>query len=283
MNNTKQILAIALVLSTAFATAQNNAYVAAESGLSLRDQPDVHGKLLSKLPYGEAIGVLENTDEKLVILDGGEKISGNWVKVETRQHIGYVFNGYLSPTKISKTINFEFEQLQVELKNLATKNYKRQHNLKQNDSLTIEVDLEASPEGKQLTLVNNDYKQVSIFQRYENSIAYTSPNQPCETKVWTAFNTEWTPIEQRNSRNFKLLTFSGEDWAQFASTALEALKPEIIEQCGEAWLHELQRVDNLKDNPIQMTTKRIFLKFIITDSDDTITEKIIEFKLPTNC
>ena len=58
MKNLKKILAIALVCNVAIVTAQQNAYVAAESGLSLRDQPDVSGKMLTKLAYGEAIGVL---------------------------------------------------------------------------------------------------------------------------------------------------------------------------------------------------------------------------------
>ena len=62
MNYLKKILAIALVCNVAILTAQQEAYVAAESGLSLRDQPDVTGKMLTKLSYGEAIGILEETD-----------------------------------------------------------------------------------------------------------------------------------------------------------------------------------------------------------------------------
>ncbi|MGJ8548255.1 SH3 domain-containing protein [Winogradskyella wichelsiae] len=283
MKITKQILAIVMLLSVAFVTAQQNAYVAAESGLSLRDQPDVDGKLLSKLSYGEAIGILEKTEHKLVILDGGKKVSGEWVKVETRNHIGYVFNGYLSPTKISKTIRFDFNALNVELKNLATKDYKRNYNLKQLDSAKISVDLGASPEGKKIVLVDNDYKHVSIFQRYENSIAFMDTNTPCDVKDWTQFDLEWKPLKQLTSNTFQTLTYTENDWKKFVTSAIEELKTDIIDQCGEAWLTKITNTDNLKTNPVGLATNRMFLKFIITDSENNITEKVIEFEIPKGC
>ena len=116
MNYLKMILAIALVFNMAIATAQEEVYVAAESGLSLRDQPDVTGKMLSKLAYGEAIGVLEETDKNLVVLDGGEKISGRWVKVATKNHIGYVFNGYLSKNKYEKGIELHHTGIEIRIR-----------------------------------------------------------------------------------------------------------------------------------------------------------------------
>jgi len=193
MNYLKKILAIALVLNATLVTAQQDAYVAAESGLSLRDQPDVSGKMLTKLAYGEAIGVLEETDKNLVILDGGKKISGKWVKVETRNHIGYVFNGYLSSNKIARTIRLKLDKLNVEIKNLATSDYKRSHHLKDVDSTTINVDVNDTPEGKNIVLIENDYKQVSMFQRYENSFSYISSDPKCDSNEWKQFNTEWKP------------------------------------------------------------------------------------------
>ena len=49
MKNLKMILAIGFVFNIIVVTAQQSAYVSAESGLSLRDQPDVSGKMLTKL------------------------------------------------------------------------------------------------------------------------------------------------------------------------------------------------------------------------------------------
>ncbi|SDG83463.1 SH3 domain-containing protein [Winogradskyella thalassocola] len=283
MRNLKQILAIGMLFTVALVTAQQNAYVAAESGLSLRDQPDVSGKMLSKLAYGEAIGVLEKTDKKLVVLDGGKKVSGEWVKVETRNHIGYVFNGYLSSTKISKTIRLDLDQLNVEIKNLATSDSKRLHNLKQTDSTTIHVDLGASPEKKQIVLVDNDYKHVSIFQRYENSISFMSVDKKCDANDWKHFDSEWKPLKQTRSNTFETLAYSENDWKQFIDTSVEDLKTEVIDQCGADWLDYFKTIKNVKDYPIGVATNRVFLKIILTDFEDNITEKIIEFDMPKGC
>ncbi len=283
MKITNHILAIGLVFNLALLTAQQEAYVAAESGLSLRDQPDISAKMLSKLSYGEAIGILEETDIKLVVLDGGEKVSGEWVKVETRNHIGYVFNGYLSPNKIARTIRLNLDNLNVEIKNLATSDFKRTHSLKQSDSAKISVDLNDSPEGKKIVFVDNDYKHVSIFQRYENSISFISEDAQCESKDWKHFDSEWKPLKQLKSNTFETLTYTEKDWQTFIKTAVEDLKIEVIDQCGEEWLEYIKTIKKINNYPIGVSTNRVFLKIIMTDFEDNITEKIIEFEIPTGC
>ena len=280
MNYLKKILAIALLFNVTLITAQQEAYVAAESGLSLRDQPDVSGKMLTKLSYGEAIGVLEETDIKLVIVDAGKKVSGEWVKVETRNHIGYVFNGYLSPNKIARTIRLKLNNLNVEIKNLATSDYKRLHNLKEVDSTKINVDISDKPEGKNIVLVDNDYKQVSLFQRYENSFSFMSPDSNCSSSKWKQFNTEWKPLKQLKSNTFETLTYTEKDWINFIETATKDLKDDVVDTCGKDWLDYVKTIKNIKDYPISISTERVFIKFILTDFEDNITEKIIEFEMP---
>jgi hypothetical protein len=280
MNYLKKILAIALVFNAVIATAQQNAYVAAESGLSLRDQPDVSGKMLTKLAYGEVIGVLEETDKNLVVLDGGEKISGKWVKVETRNHIGYVFNGYLSPNKIARTIRVTLNNLNVEIKNLATSDYKRLHRLKEDESITINVDESDSPEGKEIVLIDNDYKQVSMFQRYENSFSFMSSDANCNTNEWKQYDTEWKPLKQLKSNTFETLAYTEKDWITFIETATRDLKDDVVDKCGEDWLAYVKTIDNIKDFPVSVSTNRVFIKFILTDFEDKVTEKIIEFEIP---
>jgi len=281
MNYLKKILAIALIFNAAIAAAQQQeAYVVAESGLSLRDQPDVSAKMLTKLSYGEAIGVLEETDIKLVIIDAGEKVSGEWVKVETRNHIGYVFNGYLSPNKIAKTIRLKLDKLNVEIKNLATSDYKRKHDLKSEDTAIINVDESDSLEAKTIVLIDNDYKQVSLFQRYENSFSFMSENTQCNSKEWKQFDTEWKPLKQLKSNTFETLTYSEKDWIGFIETATTELKDDVIDKCGEDWLAYIKTIKNLNDFPVGVTTNRVFIKFILTDFEDNVTEKIIEFEIP---
>jgi hypothetical protein len=264
----------------ATAQEQKEAYVAAESGLSLRDQPDVSAKMLTKLAYGDIIGIIEKTDEKLVILDGGKKISGEWVKVETRNHIGYVFNGYLSPYKIARTINLKLDKLNVEIKDLATSDYKRFHDLKEEDTASINVDARDSPEGKKIVLVENDYKHVSLFQRYENNFSFMSADAKCNSNEWTQFDTEWKPLKQLSSNRFKTLSFSEKDWIKFIETATKNLKEDVIDKCGEDWMDYVKTIKNLNDIPVSVSTNRVFIKFILTDQDNNITEKIIEFEMP---
>jgi hypothetical protein len=282
-NNLKQILAIALVCNALVLTAQQNAYVAAESGLSLRDQPDVSAKMLTTLSYGEAIGVLEQTDIKLVIIDAGEKVSGEWVKVETRNHIGYVFNGYLSPNKIAKTIRLNLNDLKVEIKNLGTSDYKRNHDLKGKDSATINVDNNDSPEGKSIILIDNAYKHVSLFQSYENSFSFMSADANCNSNEWKQYDTEWKPLKQLTSNTFEVSSYSESDWKHFIVATTKGLKDDVIDRCGEDWLTYVTKVKNTKDIPVSASINRVFIKFILTDFEDNITEKIIKFEIPKGC
>jgi hypothetical protein len=281
MKNLKMILALGLVFNLAVIAAQNEeAYVAAESGLSLRDQPDISAKMLTKLAYGEAIGILEETDKNLVVLDAGEKISGKWVKVETRNHIGYVFDGYLSPNKIARTIRLDFDHLKAELKNVATSDYKRSQSLKFDEKATINVDESDSPEAKTIVLVDNDYKQVSLFQRYENSFSFMSADSKCNTNEWTQFDTEWKPLKQLNTNSYETLSYSEKDWITFIESATKDLKEDVVDKCGEDWYNYVKTINNIKDFPVSVSTNRVFIKFILTDFEDNITEKIIEFEMP---
>lgn len=280
MNYLKKILAIALICNVALVTAQQEAYVAAESGLSLRDQPDINAKMLTKLAYGDVIGILEETDKNLVVLDGGEKISGKWVKVETNNHIGYVFNGYLSPNKIARTIRVTLNNLNVEIKNLATSDYKRSHRLKEDESITINVDKSDSPEGKTIVLIDNDYKHVSLFQRYENSFSFMSTDATCNSNEWKQFDTQWKPLKQLKSNVFETLTYTENDWKNFIETSTKNLKDDVIDKCGEDWLVYMTSIKTIKDVPVSVSTNRVFIKFIMTDSENNITEKVIEFEMP---
>ena len=274
------ILAIGFVFNILVVTAQQSAYVSAESGLSLRDQPDVSGKMLTKLAYGEAIGVLEKTNKQLVVLDAGEKVSGEWVKVETRNHIGYVFDGYLSSEKIAKTIRLKLKDLNVEIKNLATSDYKRSHDLNNSETTTINVDADATPEGKNIVLVDSDYKHVSLFQRYKNSFSFMSADSKCNTNEWTQFDTEWKPLKQLNSNTYETLTYTEKDWITFIETATKDLKDDVVDKCGEDWLNYVKTINNVKDFPVSVSTNRVFIKMILTDFEDNVTEKIIEFEMP---
>lgn len=70
-------------------------YNMATSGLNLRSQPKSQSRVVTKIPYGTKMKVEERTGIK------GQSgwIEDEWIKVEFRGRMGYVFAGYLSEMK----------------------------------------------------------------------------------------------------------------------------------------------------------------------------------------
>ena len=107
MKTTKHFITAILLLLVAFSYGQDYAYVNADSGLTVREQPDIRASKLGKLMYNEAVEVVEKTDVKLVVVDEGNKVSGEWVKIKMNGYQdlkGYVFNGFLSENKMQKLL-----------------------------------------------------------------------------------------------------------------------------------------------------------------------------------
>jgi len=277
------ILAIALVFNVAVMTAQEYAYVSADSGLTLRERPDVNSGKLGKLAYGDAIEITEKTDKALVIIDEGEKVAGKWVKVKTPSKSGYVFNGYLSKEKIAESIEVYHSGLTVELKNLKNNDITKVHSFFTKDTISVGVEVGDTPEGKILVVKNDDYKRVSIFQRYENSVTIMNEGPHCDLTEWEHFYSDWKPIQQINATKFKTLSYSQADLKNFNDVSIEELKAEVIKNCGEDWAKYIDEVKTVNDYPAGVSTSRIFLKIIMTDFDDKVTEKIIEFEIPMGC
>ncbi|HVF97682.1 MAG TPA: SH3 domain-containing protein [Flavisolibacter sp.] len=79
---------------SSFCFAQTKGYVAAKSGLSLRDKPDSKAAVLGKIPYGSAI---TTTSVDPAISISTEGLNGMWVKTTHEGKTGYVINAYLLP------------------------------------------------------------------------------------------------------------------------------------------------------------------------------------------
>lgn len=87
---------------TLFSSAQyiniKDEYVAAKSGLSIREKPEAGSAILDKIPYGTKIKVTHNYDEmKSVVTEGME---GYWVKTTYKGKTGYVVSSYLLPMPV---------------------------------------------------------------------------------------------------------------------------------------------------------------------------------------
>ena len=69
-------------------------YVAAKSGLSLREKKDVNSKVLAQIPYGTKISI-NYPDEIVNITSDG--IIGAWAKTSFNGKSGYIVNTFLIP------------------------------------------------------------------------------------------------------------------------------------------------------------------------------------------
>ncbi|MEM9986371.1 MAG: SH3 domain-containing protein [Bacteroidota bacterium] len=135
----KKILILLLVsLFVPALSAQHIFKVTAESGLILRAGPGTNSAKLRKLPFGQAVDVLERTGIKTQIQDEGNTISGEWVKVSITGYPkpvasvreGYVFDGFLvSQSALIRELEEELGKFEV-FKDLAVRHDRRQYHLR---------------------------------------------------------------------------------------------------------------------------------------------------------
>jgi len=82
------------MVTTSFAqNALTVGYVAAKSGLSMREKPDAKATVLIKIPYGTKLTV--NYEE--IINISTEGMEGAWAKTTYNGKTGYIVNSYLLP------------------------------------------------------------------------------------------------------------------------------------------------------------------------------------------
>ncbi|WP_157604628.1 SH3 domain-containing protein [Solitalea canadensis] len=106
---------IAFLFNATLLLAQSTLYNWQKNGLRLRDQPSASGRIITKIPYGARLEVLEVIKDKPFSAklfstkrvceqeEGVEiknhELNGNWIKVKYNDSIAYVANVYLSPLK----------------------------------------------------------------------------------------------------------------------------------------------------------------------------------------
>lgn len=283
MKTTKHFITAILFLLVAYSYGQDYAYVNADSGLTIREQPDVNASKIGKLLYNESVEIIENTNLKLVVIDQGKKVSGEWAKVKLNEYndnVGYVFNGYLSSKKEAKIINIKFPEVDILIKNLAIYNDDDLLSFVEKDTLSIGVHKEYTPGVKTITLKNNKYKSVKILQRFENSITIINKDNSCNLTEWQHLYSDWKPIKKINSSKFETLTYTEAEWKKFIPITTEDLKKAASEHCNADWAKHIENVKNINDYPVKVLTSRVFLKFVLTDFDGNSSEKTIEFTIP---
>lgn len=92
----KKLFLLGVLFSSITIAAQENAlYVAAKTGLNIREKPDVNAKVLDKIPYATKIALQETGEEAKKISTEG--LTGYWKKVTYNNKTGYIIDSYLFP------------------------------------------------------------------------------------------------------------------------------------------------------------------------------------------
>jgi len=86
-------------------------YVMANSGLTLRAQPNSQSESLGVLEFGFSVLVL-NQPDSIETYEKIDWVEGNWVYVEHEGVIGYMFDGYLSDLPLP---SYDFEKCQLDM------------------------------------------------------------------------------------------------------------------------------------------------------------------------
>jgi len=93
----KKLFFFLLLVTALTASAQEDTYyIAARNGLSLREQPDVSAKLITKIPYGQKVAIKHIPDGEHSY--SAEGLNGNWVATTYNGKTGYIVDNFLLPT-----------------------------------------------------------------------------------------------------------------------------------------------------------------------------------------
>lgn len=86
---------IAITFSAHSQVMQGTYYVAAKTGLSMREKADPASKVLDKIPYGTKVTTIDEDVAWVQIIT--ENMTGFWKKVKYNNKTGYIVDSYLMP------------------------------------------------------------------------------------------------------------------------------------------------------------------------------------------
>ncbi len=172
------------ILIVTFSYSQTTLYVSADNGLYAREAPSRAANIITKLNYGTKVDVVEQTNLNIDVLDKGNKISGQWVKINAYTNYnyieGYVFNGYLTEEKLKPRFRATFENFKVTVDDLLTITTEDGEKTIEKDTVHYEVELGYSPEDKSIIIKPTiHYKKIEVFQSYQTSITIMDEGPHC--------------------------------------------------------------------------------------------------------
>lgn len=275
-----------LFVSTSFYTlGQNTFYVSAPSGLLVREKPDKNAMRVAKLDFGTPVSISNKTGIKLTIIDNNENIYGEWVQIKEHNSgvRGYVFNGYLVAAIGLNPLVVDFKdfEFQINLDTYTDTGIAKGMRYKEHDP--IPVDLGDSPESKIIKINKKSYKKVAIYQRYETSITIMNEGPHCDLIDWQHYTSPWQELSKVTDDLFLSTSYGEKASQKFVPVSILDLKKAVSTHCGGYWTDHVKQVKNVTDYPSAVTISRIFFKIVLTDKNNTVTEKIVTFEIPMGC
>ncbi|NND52539.1 MAG: SH3 domain-containing protein, partial [Flavobacteriaceae bacterium] len=102
-----------VLLTTTISFSQSSLYVSADNGLYVREAPGQAANVITKLNYGTKVDVVKHTNLTMDVLEKGNIIKGEWVKVNAYANYnyieGFVFNGYLTEKELKPRVHVNFD------------------------------------------------------------------------------------------------------------------------------------------------------------------------------
>ncbi len=287
----KTILSLLVtIVAFGYAEAQDIQYVNAENGLIVREKPSQGAIKVGMLDYGTAIEITEHTNLKLDVVDGGKTLNGKWVKVRSIDAYdffeeGYVFNGYLTEEKLEKRFKATYDEFTVTIEGISEKDrIKGEINPDFDGVLFYKLNDDETLEGKTVRVKHHqEYRNIEVFQKHENSIAISDDKSHCDIINWQHYYSSWKPLKTISSnKKFEALSISEKEASRFIDVNIDELKIVVNDACGETWSEAIKDVTTLNDYPTKVVVSKLYLRILMTDIDGYKTEKIIIFEVPLN-
>lgn len=266
-------------------------YVTADNGLIIRDQPDRKGNRIGKLEYGTRIRVIENTGKKLELVDDGETISGEWLKIRKpgviaigESEFGYVFDGYLTQKRLGKRLTLIYPNFTIKIDNLDTWDGKGQSRMVGRNYVLVEAGLGSFPSKSFIKIIQTKYKKVEVFQQQESSITINDEGPHCDLVNWKHYYSDWKPLVATvPNAEFATNEYSSEDWNRFVKVDGDELKEAVRTHCGERYYNLIKDQENLENGGGYASISQVFFKIVLTDQQGNQSEKIIAVTIPMGC
>lgn len=281
----KKAITILLLILTDYIFGQQIQYANADNGLIVREKPDTGSERIGKLEYGTRVNIIKETEIELTIKDGDENISGKWVGIQEidGNQKGYVFNGFLTPNRLNKRIEIEFQDFSLQMELEFWDENKNLKNV-QNDTVKVYLELGETPEGGKIKIKQSKFKKIEIFQRHENSITIMDEGKHCDLTQWKNYYSDWKKLDFDLTENiFVSDSYERDDWERFIDIDINELKKAVEKECGGYWSEHIKDIKTVNEYPSGVSMSRIFLKLLLTDKNDSVVEKTIEFEIPMGC